>query len=172
MTATSQQERCILATLEGFVAYQDPSLPSENLTEPPLEATDFVHAFVFNECGEALVLESVPYKRAWSSWQMLGCSLVEGDDPITIVQNLLQQRAGYVARQWLYLGTFAANGAQQPGVNHFFVAYGATAVAPRYSSHLAIKWVQPEQIKQALLDGRIAQIHHAAAASLALLLCG
>lgn len=153
------------------MAHKDPFLPVEYLTRPPVETRDFVNAFVFNEGGEALVLESTPFKKAWSSWQMLGCPLTEGEDPITAVQSLLHQNVGCVAKQWLYLGTFVSDEAAQSGANHFFIAHGATAVAHPQPTDLAIRWVRREQIKQALLDGRIAQIHHAVAASLAMLLC-
>lgn len=148
-----------------FPPVKNPAQPFSNKTH------DSISAFVLNREGEALILECALGRRAWSSWQVLGSTLGEGENPITAVQEMLQYHTGFVATQWLYLGTFICDEATQTGATHVFFARGATAVAPPQSSNLVVKWVQREEIRQALLDGRITQISHAATASLALLLC-
>jgi hypothetical protein len=136
-----------------------------------VRAADSAHAFVLNEQGQALILESMPLGNAWSSWQMIGCPLAEGENPITAVQATLRQTTGYTARQWLYLGTFILEEAGDKGARHFFFARDVAQTGPHLPG-LAIRWVDRKQIKHALLDGRIAYLNHAVVAALALLFCG
>ncbi len=153
------------------VSPQLTSLDQFDKTDWPLmEVRDYVNAFVLNEAGEAMVLESFPHGNAWGSWQVIGRYIGDGEDPLTAVQHTLLKRTGYTADKWIYLGTFMADDADQLGVGHFFCAQSARRVkAP--PSDLTIKWVPRQHIKRALLDGRIAVINYAIAATLTLVMC-
>jgi len=158
------------------------SSPASSLGEtedgwPLLEVRDYVNAFVMNEAGEAMVLERFSNGGAWGSWQMIGRYIGDGEDPLTAVQNALLTHTGYAAEQWIYLGTFVIDDAAHLGAGHFFCARGSHRVAECptcpdiRASEQKIKWVSPKHIKRALLDGRIAVINYAIAATLALTMC-
>ncbi|MBK8987324.1 MAG: NUDIX domain-containing protein [Chloroflexi bacterium] len=150
--------------------------PEENRW-PLLEFRDYVNAFVVNESGEAMVLESFHTGNAWGSWQMIGRYLRPDEDPLTAVQTALLQRTGYTAEQWLYLGTFVADEVEHLGVGHFFCAQRTQLAADLHrtegdiSPDGSVRWVPLKHIKRALLDGRIAVINHAIAATMALVMC-
>lgn len=138
---------------------------------PLVEIRDYVNAFVLNEAGEAMVLERFSNGNAWGSWQMIGRFIRDGEDPLTAVQNILLSRTGYAAEQWVYLGTFVVDDADHLGVGHFFCAQKSRRITEAPISDRSIKWVSRKHIKRALLDGRIAVINYAIAATLALLMC-
>ena len=135
------------------------------------EPRDYVNAFVVNETGEAMIVEHSPDGHAWGSWRIFGQQIQNGEDPLTAVQTTLLQRTGYAAGQWLYLGTYVIDDAGLAGVGHFFCARQSKKMAEPVGHELNLKWVPRQQIKRALLDGRIAVINHAVAVSLALVMC-
>jgi hypothetical protein len=152
---------------------------SDTLTE----VHDYVNAVVLNKAGEALILEGSPDGRGWASWHMIGRSIQLGEDPILAVQQDLLERTGYKSNQWLFLGAYTIGHNQidrneidrdQPtGAGYFFCAHNIHPATPLVSPHenLRLKWVTKKELKQALLDGRIAVINHAIAAYMALTLC-
>lgn len=136
---------------------------------------DYVNAFIMNDAGEILVLEGTDNGRSWSSWQMVGRGLQKEEDPMLAVQQDLLLRTGYTCKNWIYLGTFVIDESRKTGAGHFFCAKVIDKVAPpdeSYTQKLNLKWVAKREMKQALLDGRIAVINHAVAVSLAMVMCG
>ena len=141
---------------------------------PSIRLQDYVNAFVVNDANEVLVLEGKENGRSWSSWQMIGRDLKKDEDPIQAVQENLLLRTGFTATNWIYLGTFVIDEAQHEGAGHFFCArlHEKANLPDEVLNHdLKLKWVPKREIKQALLDGRIAVINHAVAASLAMVMC-
>lgn len=172
MLLSSDHSSDVLAFLDGEAASLPDSLTAEAAFPSHTPPKDSVNVFVINERGEALVLVDLSASRSWSSWQVVGCYLPEGEDPMAAVQALLHQQVGCIARQWRYLGTFTPEDSDIVGANHFFFAREVQVIAQSQSGETAVRWVSTEQIRQALLDGRIGQINHATAAALALLHCG
>lgn len=140
---------------------------------PKVHTRDYVNALVLNEAGEALILEGYKHGTGWSSWQVLGGYLEEGEDPMTAVQRELLEETGYSSDQWLYLGSYVIDANRHVGVGHFFCALNAHPVAEPNHDDLEdfeLKWIPLRELKYALLDGRIAVISYAINISLALLL--
>jgi hypothetical protein len=151
-----------------------PIIGSPDPQSTSIQLKDYVNAFVMNEVGEALVLEGMRNGRSWSSWQLIGRSLVEDEDPMLAVQEDLLLRTGYTCTKLIYLGTFIIDESQTEGAGHFFCAQlGQQVTAPdiKYTGNYKPKWVTKRILKQALLDGRIAVINHVVAASLAMVMC-
>ena len=142
--------------------------------ESPFKLRDYVNAFILNEAGEVLVFERNQNGRSWASWQMIGRALECNEDPMLAVQEDLLTRTGYKCDNWIYLGTFVVNDKKQTGAGHFFCAKMTERIPfPKISQELHLKhhWVSKKEIKQAMLDGRIALINHAVAVSLAMMMC-
>lgn len=141
---------------------------------PPVRLQDYVNALVLNEADEILVFEATDNGRSWASWQMVGRHLKTDEDPILAVQQELLLRTGYTCKNWVYLGAFVIDETQKAGAGYYFCAkVPQKTLVPdeKHSQNLKIKWVAKQEMKQALLDGRIAVINHALAISLAILLC-
>ncbi len=157
-----------------FTTNELPSISDHEQQESLYKLRDYVNAFIVNEAGEILVLEGGENGRSWASWQMIGRTLKSNEDPMAAVQEDLLKRTGYICENWIYLGTFVVNDTKQTGAGHFFCAKMTDRVPlPEITSNLDSKhrWVSKKEIKQAMLDGRIAVINHAVAVSLAMMMC-
>ncbi len=156
------------------VALEQVRLPNGHVISdwPKIHTNDFVNAVVFNDEGEAMVLEGYKHGIGWSSWQMLSEQMLEGEEPLPAVKRNLLEKTGYEAKKWTYLGSYVVDADQHVGVGHFFCAQGvnkqvqkAIAANPDFITN----WVPTNDLRFALLDGRIAVISHAISVSLALL---
>jgi len=153
----------------GSSLFDDDSQQSSSI-----QARDYVNAFVVNEENQVLVLEGTDNGRSWSSWKMIGRELRTDEDPILAVQQELLLRTGHTSEDWIYLGTFVVDERQEVGAGHFFCANVLVKTKTpdeTYSIKTKPKWVTKRKLKQALMDGRIAVINHAVAASLAMVMC-
>ncbi len=155
------------------VALEQVRLPNGRVISdwPKIHTNDFVNAVVFNEDGDALVLEGYRHGTGWSSWQMLGDNLREGEEPLTAVQRNLLEKTGHETQNWTYLGSYVVDANQHVGVGHYFCAQNVKPVQePTYPDpDFITNWVPVQELRFALLDGRIAVVSHAISVSLALL---
>ncbi|MFO7684231.1 MAG: NUDIX domain-containing protein [Chloroflexota bacterium] len=150
-----------------------PTLDEFTLPVWPETMRDYVNAFVVNDAGEVLIIENRENGRNWGSWRVAGRCLAEGEDPVLAVQQDLRRQTGLVCSSWTYLGTFVLDEQQTEGAGHFFFAHQVTRVSsPQVQVHdNNIKWISKQELKQALLDGRIAALKNVVAICLALVLC-
>ncbi|MCP5100916.1 MAG: NUDIX domain-containing protein [Chloroflexi bacterium] len=155
------------------VALEQIRLPDGRIIQdwPKIYTNDYVNAVVFNKEGEALILEGYKHGTGWSSWQMVSRNLEEDEDPITAVKQELISSIGFDTVSWTYLGSYVVDANQHIGVGHFFCARNAKFVKPplNASKDVEAKWVSQDELRFALLDGRIATLNYAIAVSLALL---
>ena len=141
---------------------------------PSIQLQDYVNAFIVNEANEVLVLEGTDNGRSWSSWQVIGRNIQGDEDPMRAVQQDLLRRTGYICTNWIYLGSFVVDETQSLGAGHFFCA--RLLESPNTPNEVSangskLRWVVKRELKQALVDGRIAVINHAVAISLAMVMC-
>jgi hypothetical protein len=139
-----------------------------------IQLQDYVNAFIINEANEVLVFEGTDNGRSWSSWQVIGRNIQTDEDPMNAIQQDLLQRTGYVCTNWIYLGSFVIDETEKIGAGHFFCARLLEKINvpdETMMQGLKAKWVAKRELKQALLDGRIAVINHAVAISLAMVMC-
>ncbi|MEM7330472.1 MAG: NUDIX domain-containing protein [Chloroflexota bacterium] len=135
----------------------------------PLEV---VNAVVFNDEGQALVIESDAVTKPIGKWAMVEALITESDDPLTAVQNALLSLTGFQAQRWNYIGTYLKNSEHNEGIGHIFVAQNATkhCEPKKNPKHIAAtKWVPVEELRYGLLDGRILSTRYALNVALALL---
>lgn len=137
---------------------------------PKVQGRDMVNAAVFDENGRILVLETYRHGTGWVSWQVITGHLEEGEDPITAVKRELE-KTGYTSDDWIYIGSYVADAHQHVGVGHFFstrtIEPLPDSTAKRADPRL--KWVSLQELRHALVDGRLATINSAMCVSLALL---
>ncbi len=149
------------------------TIPVEDMQDAPLIMQDYVNAFVVNEADEVLIVENQVNGRSWGSWRVVGRDLENGEDPIQAVQQNLRHQTGLVCEEWVYLGTFVLNHLQEQGAGHFFYAKNVVFISQPQVEYRqnTVKWISKRELKQALLDGRIAVVNHAVAICLAMVLC-
>lgn len=167
------QTTCALKHPDVQVSMETVELPDGQVIQqwPKIYTNDYVSALVLNSDRNALVLEGYRHGVGWSSWQMVEGLIEANEDPVTAVQRTLLTNTGYQSSAWTYLGSYVVDPNQHIGVGHFFCARSAKLVdtnAPPNQSQ-TLRWVGMDELRFALLDGRIATLRHAIAVSLALL---
>lgn len=156
------------------VAMETISLPDGRVISdwPIVNAHDYVNAVVFDKEGHALILEGYKHGARRSTWQVVGGYLQPAEDPLQAAQRELLQGAGHETDDWRYLGSFITEANRHVGVGHFFLALNVQQVAqplPDEIEPFALRWVTTQELKYALMDGRINIINYAMAISLGLM---
>jgi ADP-ribose diphosphatase len=85
------------------------------------------------------------------------------------------EETGYASDDWQHLGSFVVDANRRVNVSHFFLARNARHVAAPRSDDLeqfVFWWADQSEVRQALRDGRVGVISHAANLALALLTLG
>ncbi len=137
-----------------------------------METRDYVNALILNDAEQAMILEEYKHGSGWSSWQVLGGFLQEGEDPLTAVKRELLNETGYTSNTWYYLGSYVGKANHHVGVGHFFCARNAQKVTQPTHQHpeeYQLKWVPLRDLRLALLDGRIAVVSYAVTVALTML---
>lgn len=134
---------------------------------------DYFNLIAFNKSGQVLVVEDLTANSAWGSWHLIHGVLAKGENPITAVKLKLLELTGFSTNNWLYMGSFMLD-TNRPNVSgHFFSALDVESTAKASAVNpgtCLFKWVSAQDLKYALLDGRIGVMSYAVTASLALLL--
>ena len=139
---------------------------------PIVDARDYVNAVVLNEAAQVMILEGYKHGLRKSSWQVMGGYLEEGENPLEAAKRELLEETGYSSDHWQELGSYVIDANRRVGVGHFYLARDARQTSQPNSDDLEqieVKWVSQAEITQALYDGRIAAMSHAANVALALL---
>lgn len=139
---------------------------------PMIHARDYVNILVFNVHGLAMLVESYQHGVGRASWQVVSGYLEEEEDPWDAAQRVLVTQTGYSGEEWLYLGSFVVDADRHVGTGHYFVLYNAGKVAEPAATaenESTFNWVTPEDLKNALWDGRIGAVSYAITISLGLL---
>lgn len=147
------------------------SFKTNPILEPiKLDGTDYVTAVVFNDAKQALILENPQEPRKGPTWQVIGRRLLQGENPIQAVQCELGAYLGHSEGYWVYLGSYESD----QGVGHFFLAQEVPATkvlcAAGNGRDKLARWVPVDDLRQALLDGRLSNLSFAANVALALFL--
>ena len=149
------------------------SLPDGQIIDdwPIVDACDYVNAVVFNEEGQALILEGYKHGVRRTSWQVVGGYLEGQEDPLTAIQRELLEETGYHSDEWRYLGSFVVDANRRVGTGHFFIGFNARPAAEPTHQDLedfTIRWVSVKELLYAVMDGRINILSYALNITLAL----
>lgn len=134
---------------------------------------DYINLLAFNEAGEVMIIEDLTANSAWGSWHLVSGLIKDGENPLTAVERRLLELTGYQSNNWLYLGSFMLNARYPNAAGHFFSARHVIKVSqPRINPNqmCAVRWISRQELKLALIDGRIGMVNYAVTASLALLM--
>jgi ADP-ribose pyrophosphatase YjhB (NUDIX family) len=139
-------------------------------------ATDYVNVLALNESGEAMIFERSHGGGGFSSWRVIEGRVADGEDPMTAVRRTLLEETGYQSEHWMYLCSYTiTDDRQELGVGHFFCARNARPITAESQLKLTtdrdqrLKWVSQQDLRYALLDGRISILSYAITISMALL---
>jgi len=156
------------------VAMETVSLPDGRVINDwaIVNAHDYVNAVVFDDMGRALILEGYKHGARRSTWQVIGGYLQAGEDPLAAVQRELLAGAGLESDEWRYLGSFVTEAHRHVGIGHFFLCMNVRQVSAPLLDDLgpcSLRWVSLQELRYALMDGRINIINYAMAISLGMM---
>lgn len=148
------------------VTMEEVSLPDGKVIEdwPIIDARDYVNAVVFDEEGRALILDGYKHGMRRCGWQVVGGYIESGENPLRAIERELLEETGYKAEEWRYLGSFVVDANRRVGVGHFFLALNARSVAEPASDDLeeaSLRLVSFDELRYALIDGRLGVISYA-----------
>jgi ADP-ribose pyrophosphatase len=139
---------------------------------PIVNVHDYVNAVVFDASGRALILEGYKHGARRSTWQVVSGYLQPGEDPLGAAQRELLDCTGYESDDWRYLGSFVTEAHRHVGIGHFFLCLDVRLVGSPHQDDLepfSLRWVTKQELRYALMDGRINIISYAMAISLGLM---
>lgn len=142
---------------------------------PIIDTRDYVNVVALNEAGEVMVIEGYKHGVGRSNWQVVGGYLEPGEDPMSAVQRELLEETGYRSDDWQALGRFIVDVNRRTAVGHFYLARNAYfSQPPAYDDleDIVVRWVSLDELRQAMMDGRVAGLSYAANIALALIALG
>lgn len=155
------------------VSAEEVRLPSGRVLRDfyEVELPDFVVVVAETPAGEIVVEHQ--YKHGVKRMAtFLPAGLVEKqEEPLAAAQRELQEETGYVASEWLGLGTFVVDGNRGCGRAHVFLARGARKTGepvPDENEPLIVRLARPEELLREVLAGELVGLAHMAAFMLAL----
>lgn len=109
-------------------------LPDGRVIEewPWIITPDFTNTVAITAAGKYLIFRQTKYAIDGPSLAPVGGYIEAGEEPLTAAKRELLEETGYVAEEWLSLGTFAVDGNRGAGKAFFFLARRAT---PRMTAH-------------------------------------
>lgn len=148
------------------ITMEEVSLPDGKVISdwPIVNARDYVNAVVFDEEGQALILDGYKHGMRRCGWQVVGSYIEADENPLRAIERELLEETGYEAEEWRYLGSFVVDANRRVGVGHFFLALNARSVAEPTGDDLedfSLRLVSVDELRYALIDGRLGVISYA-----------
>jgi len=117
---------------------------------------DFVNVAAVTEQGEFICFRQTKYAVQGLTLAPVGGYIEPGEDPLLAAQRELMEEAGYSAKRWISLGTYAVDGNRGAGNGHLYLALGAYPSTKKTSDDLEeqeMVLLTRDQVQQAVLDG-------------------
>jgi ADP-ribose pyrophosphatase len=109
------------------VEYHTVQLPDGRIIEewPWVDTPSFVNVVAETEDGRFLCFRQSKYAVEGISMSVPGGYLEPDEEPLIAIQRELREETGYVADQWLFLGSYVVDGNRGSGTANLFLARGA-----------------------------------------------
>lgn len=140
---------------------------------PWLVMPDYVNVMAETPGGEFLCFRQTKYAiGAGTSLAPVGGYLEPGESPGAAARRELMEETGYEAREWVSLGSYAADGNRGGGKAHLFLARGVEKTGTPQSDDLEeqeVLFLSREEIERAVAAGEFRVLPWAANVALALI---
>ena len=136
-----------------------------------LALPDFTLVFAATPSGEIIMIRQYKHGAKRTSLTLPGGLVEKGEDPEEAAKRELLEETGYQAESWQSLGSYVVNGNLGCGKGHFFMAAGARKIREPESGDLEtmeIELLTREKIAEALRNGEVMLLNHAAAIAMAM----
>jgi ADP-ribose pyrophosphatase len=135
---------------------------------------DYVMVVAITPEHEFICFEQPKYGVDGTSLAPVGGYIDENESPLGAAKRELREETGYEASEsdWFSLGQYRVDGNRGAGTAHFFIAQNVRKVTNTHSDDLEeqqLVRLNPEDLKQALVEGKFKVLPWAAIIALALL---
>ena len=137
-----------------------------------LSLPDFIVVFAETASGKVIMIRQYKHGARRTSLTLPGGLVEKGEDPEEAAKRELLEETGYQAESWQSLGSYVVNGNLGCGKGHFFMAAGARKIREPESGDLEtmeIELLTREKIAEALRNGEVMLLNHAAAIAMAMM---
>jgi 8-oxo-dGTP pyrophosphatase MutT (NUDIX family) len=123
-----------------------------------LESGDWVNCVARLGDGRVVMVEQFRFGIAARTLEPPGGLVDPGETPLEAIQRELKEETGYGGGAWRDLGAVQPNPAFHPHLCHHFLAEGVEVVGepePGQGEALRVHLLTPEEVRAAVLDGRV-----------------
>ena len=151
---------------------EDVRLPDGRVIEDfsTIDLPDYVVVVALTPEGQVVVERNYKHGPRRVCINLPAGYLERDESPLAAARRELLEETGYVAEEWVSLGSFANDGNRGCGQGFFFLARGARRVAAPDAGdleELVIGLLRPDELAQAVRSGEVAILSIAAAIGLA-----
>jgi ADP-ribose pyrophosphatase len=135
-----------------------------------IRLTDFVMVLATTADGRIIVEQQYKHGIGKMTLVLPAGTVEPGEEPLAAARRELLEETGYAAERWRLVGSFTAHANYNCGTAHVFTAHDARAVSAPKSGDLEdieIQLLQPQELFQAVREGRVHALSTAAAIALA-----
>ncbi len=139
---------------------------------PWVTTPDYINVVVETVDGKFLCFRQTKYAIAGTTLAVVGGYLEPGEEPLTCAQRELREETGYVAPEWINLGSYWVDPNRGMATGNLFLARGAYRVCNRDADDLEeqeVLLLTRAEIESALAAGEFKVLAWQAAVALALL---
>ncbi len=136
-----------------------------------LALPDFIVVFAETVPGDVIMIRQYKHGARRTSLTLPGGLVEKGEAPEEAAKRELLEETGYQADSWKSLGSYVVNGNLGCGKGYFFMAAGAEQVQEPASGDLEtmeIELLTPGRLREALRNGEVMLLNHAAAIAMAM----
>lgn len=124
------------------------------------ELPDWVNVIAITKEGEFVIEEQYRHGIQIVCFELPAGEVNTGEDPIIAAKRELEEETGYTGGEWIPFGTYAPNASGCNNTCHSFLALDVektTEPQREPTEDIKTHLVTREEIKEMLLDGRIAE---------------
>lgn len=125
-----------------------------------LEYPDWVNIIAINKEGKFIMERQYRHARGVVAYEIPAGVIEDGEPPLQAGQRELYEETGYTGGEWKHFMTLCPNSSACTNVSHTLIAVGVEKTSTQHleqTEDIAVYEMEPEEVRQLLLNGEIQQ---------------
>jgi len=156
----SEQGADLILFRSRFDTMEHPTT-GQHLRRIVLESVDWVNVVALTRDGRSVMVEQYRFGVGHLTLETPGGMVDAGETSLQAAQRELLEETGYGGGRWSYLGAVEPNPAVHNHLCHHWLAEDiepVAAPAPGQGEAIAVRLLQPNELPQAVRDGRLRHV--------------